>query len=634
MQIKRMNFGHFKVWAVLASFFLLLSNSAVRASSEMGNLDRIDIWVAVDESASLTSASVRAEKDALRAIIQSPEVRHGGVRIGVLPFSSGKNSPRRVSTCELTEVNDEGRDQLLKCVDQVVRQQKKGQSDTDFAGVIDAAVSGFGKSDATKVVLLLTDGKYDPDGDEIISPSEKSRLDASLENAKKNRVSLWALGFGKADKVALDEYVKAGDGGDKSCASRPEAVIADVTDLSTEMQRIIDFATCTGGTVGPANPKFEFAVNPLLSKVNIEVSAKSTLQSSSVSVSGPDGSLLCEDAEVEDNRWMCTESVGGNDGGIWTVTSSATGAIARATWNGSINIEVVKCLVKDGSTPQTAIKVSRNDGQDVDFDVETDVQWPRVVVSLSDANGQIYRSNKIELNQAIKGILSVEESPVGTRVDVDFDREVPEEERLLIRADQISNCVITTDPGQATTSSVVSPTTTDSNPPPPPPPPPPPWWLYVLGLMALLGIGGFVYSKFGGKKFPEEAELFVRNPINPAVFNSVEIIAGMRKVYFDVEVGRNGASVITTSKQDARYLLTLVDEESVQVKSLWKPEKDDDQDDDGDGQTSILAPKADVIPGEPITPLVGEPFNVRDCDSDSAPNRMDPVYLKVDWPEN
>lgn len=629
-----MNFGHFKVWAVLASFFLLLSNSAVRASSEMGNLDRIDIWVAVDESASLTSASVRAEKDALRAIIQSPEVRHGGVRIGVLPFSSGKNSPRRVSTCELTEVNDEGRDQLLKCVDQVVRQQKKGQSDTDFAGVIDAAVSGFGKSDATKVVLLLTDGKYDPDGDEIISPSEKSRLDASLENAKKNRVSLWALGFGKADKVALDEYVKAGDGGDKSCASRPEAVIADVTDLSTEMQRIIDFATCTGGTVGPANPKFEFAVNPLLSKVNIEVSAKSTLQSSSVSVSGPDGSLLCEDAEVEDNRWMCTESVGGNDGGIWTVTSSATGAIARATWNGSINIEVVKCLVKDGSTPQTAIKVSRNDGQDVDFDVETDVQWPRVVVSLSDANGQIYRSNKIELNQAIKGILSVEESPVGTRVDVDFDREVPEEERLLIRADQISNCVITTDPGQATTSSVVSPTTTDSNPPPPPPPPPPPWWLYVLGLMALLGIGGFVYSKFGGKKFPEEAELFVRNPINPAVFNSVEIIAGMRKVYFDVEVGRNGASVITTSKQDARYLLTLVDEESVQVKSLWKPEKDDDQDDDGDGQTSILAPKADVIPGEPITPLVGEPFNVRDCDSDSAPNRMDPVYLKVDWPEN
>ena len=625
---------------------ILSPNAGVYASSENDSMDRVDILIAVDESASLTSASVRAMKDALRTIIQAPEVRQGGVRIGVLPFSSGNNLPRRVSSCELTEINGESKQRLLNCVDQIVRQRKKGQSDTDFSGIIDSAITDFAKTDATKVILLLTDGKYDPDGDEIISPLEKSDLDKSLKNAKNNKVSLWALGFGKADKIALDSYVRAGDGGDKNCASRPEAVIADVTDLSAEMQRILDFATCTGGTLGAAYPKFEFVVNPLLSKVNIEVTAGVSLKQSAVSVTGPDGSLLCADAEIEGGRWVCTESVGGGDGGVWTVATSVKGALARATWNGSINVQVIKCLVEKESVPVAAVKVSRADGQSVNYDFDSDAQWPQVIVTLSDGKDQIYRTNEIELKKETTEILGIDEVPIGTHIDVDFNRDVSEEERLLIRADQISNCVLgpatvatTTSSSIMSTTTVASvPTTVASIPTTVAPigeeeQPASPWLLYLVGLFVLLAAGAFAYTKLGGKKFPDEAELFVRNPVNPAVFNSVEIIAGLRKVYFDLESGRNGASVVITTKQDARYKLTLVDEESLLVKSLWKPENVDDEGDDETDQTSILDIKAVVLPGEPITPLVGESFNVRDCDSESAPNKSDAVYLKVDWPE-
>lgn len=58
---------------------------------------------------------------------------------------------------------------MTKCVNQVVRQQKRGRADTDFAQAIEKAVSDFDDSQATKIVVLLTDGKYDPDGNESIS---------------------------------------------------------------------------------------------------------------------------------------------------------------------------------------------------------------------------------------------------------------------------------------------------------------------------------------------------------------------------------------------------------------------------------------------------------------------------------
>jgi hypothetical protein len=375
-------------------------------------------------------------------------------------------------------------------------------------------------------------------------------------------------------------------------------------------------------------------VNPLLSKVNIEVTASEPLLQSSVSVTAPNGTALCEDSVVEDGRWLCTESVDGADGGIWTVETLSKGAIARATWNGSINIQVVKCLVEKGATPAAAIKVSRSDGQLVDYEIAGVTQWPQVKVTLSDGKGQTYRTNEIELKREATEILGIEEVPLGTRVDIEFNRDVPEEERLLIRADQISNCELRDVVVQESTSTssipaVANPESCEASGSCPPSSPP--WWLYVLGLLALSGLVGFLYSKIGGKKFPNDAELLVRNPINPTVFNSAETIAGLRKVYFDVESGRNGASVVITAKQDARYLLTLVDEESIQVKSLWKPEKVDDESDEDVDQTSILAPEEEVLPGNPITPLVGESFNVRECDSDSAPNRSDAVYLKVDW---
>ena len=614
--------------------------SPVRAS-ESDTKDPVDIVVLVDESASLSSAAVRSEKDALKEIIGSSEIEDRGIRVGVLPFSSGSSSPRRLDNCSLTEIEHgpDSRSALMKCADEITRQRRRGSADTDFAAAITNALDTFDRSDASRIILLLTDGKYDPDGNESVSSIEQEALDAALKRANDERVSMWALGFGKADKAALTKYVESTAMGDPSCAAKPEAKIAAQIELASEIRRIIDHATCTGRITGSVNPDFEFPVSPLLSRVTIEVSSASgNVQIGDVSVKNANGDGVCASPETDRRgRWTCIEQVSGQDGGTWKV-SSAKGKklMALVTWNGSIEVVAQDCVVKKSQSPKTAIVLDRSDGLPVNFDINANVNWPQVVVRASDPSGVQLRKVDLTLDQLRNEIAGVAEFPLGTSIDIQMSTDVPEAQRLLVRAHQISSCTIVAENVPTTTSSpAMSSVTTIQNATPPTtlapkkcppdcPPPPPPYWLYALMFLVAVGVATW-YLRRRGRRFPDGSELAVRNRHNMKVFDTVQSIAGKSAVYFDVSMGPTGAKevVVVESKSDARYVLTRHDSESIAIESLFGRASVDNAEDEA----------AEPEVGEVVIVLNDEVFNPRESDPAGSEGKSDQIFMRVNWPE-
>ncbi len=616
----------------LAGLVLLafVGATPVLAAGEEGTSDPVDIIILVDESASLSSAAVRSEKEALQKIVSSIVISNEGIRLGILPFSSGADSPRDVPECDLTETDSSGIENLTKCVNQVVRQQKRGKADTDFAQAIEKAVSKFSDSQATKIVVLLTDGKYDPDGNESISPAEQATLDEVLQDAKNKKVSLWSLGFGKADIKALQSYIDKTFDGSESCSTKSTAVLAEGLDLSDKFEKIIDFATCTGHISGSANPDFDFSVSPLLSKINIEATAKTgSLRATSVAVKDANGEEICEEQKIVAGRWRCSETLSGDNAGKWTITDRTGKDLSiDVTYSGRINIEVIDCKTKNDQTPDPKIRLTRADGEEIDFDVEG-VNWPKVEYKVSRGEDDSFASGSNDLYSAESKILGSSNFAVGDKISVKPDSSG----QLLIRVVSIANCTLfVVEPSTTSSSStteVTPPTTlapdcklTNSCPPPPPP-----TWPWVLAVLVLAAGAFFAWKKMG-KKFPEDSELQFQNQFNKSVFLTAEDISGQRKVYFNANVTSSGSFEveICSSKIDARYVLTRDGVEFIKIVSLLKPEISSDDDGlDGDSVVEV---------GEPLSVLNGEQFDVRSCDAPNTIGKSEQIILRVLWPED
>ena len=624
----------FLVGLVLLAF---VGATPVLAAGEEGTPDPVDIIILVDESASLSSAAVRSEKEALLKIVSSIVISHEGIRLGILPFSSGANSPRSVPECDLTETDSTGIENLTKCVNQVVRQQKRGQADTDFAQAIQTAVADFSNPQATKIVVLLTDGKYDPDGNESISPEEQDSLDEVLQEAKDNKVSLWSLGFGKADIKALQSYIDKTFDGSESCSTKSTAVLAKGLDLSEKFEKIIDFATCTGHISGSANPDFNFSVSPLLSKINIEATAKTgSLRVSSVVVKDANGEEMCEEPELVKGRWRCSETLTGDNAGEWTITDrTGKGLSVDITSTGRVNIEVTDCKIKENQTPEPKIRLTRADEEEIDFDVEG-VKWPKVEYKVARGEDDSFASGTKDLYSSENTILGSSEFSTGDKISLKLAADTDPSGQLLIRVVGIANCTLfvdvptTTTSTSSTTTVVVTPPTTLApdckltNSCPPPPPPTWPWLLAVLVIAA----GAFFAWKKMGKKFPEDAELQFQNQFNKSVFLTAENISGQRKVYFTANVTSSGSFEveICSSKADARYVMTRDGVEFIKIVSLFKPEtSSEDENLDGDPVVEV---------GEPLSVLNGEPFDVRSCDAPNVIGKSEQIILRVQWPED
>jgi hypothetical protein len=97
----------------------------------------------------------------------------------------------------------------------------------------------------------------------MTSPSEQQSLDDALLYAKKNKVFLWALGFGQADIPTLNQYVA--DAADPElaakCPAAPKALPGTAENLSEQIQDIIKSWTNSDGTKkdtqSPLSPKLD-----------------------------------------------------------------------------------------------------------------------------------------------------------------------------------------------------------------------------------------------------------------------------------------------------------------------------------------------------------------------------------------
>lgn len=492
---------------------LVAGLAAVGPALAESAVDDVDLIILVDESESLSSADLEAEREAVRQIVSLPILASRNIRVGVWPFSSGSESPRVLPECDLGPLDDEGRLRLTElCPPLLVRQTQDDRSNTDFARAISLAVDRLAKSvdsGRSAAIILLTDGRYDPDGNQVTDEGEQLFLDASLVAARENKISIWPIGFGRADQTALAQMAAAGGEFPESCGSQPEATLATSSSLPVQVTKVVAALTCTPEPKEPQPTPSEYFVHPMIDTLSIVVTGTDGLQPEVKNAFGK-SECLNEWRQVA-GQWSCLIRLDGSTAGNWKVQASP-GSLALWQVSGEIAIDVEDC----DSRPK--VVVSRADGRPINWDVDfpaDEVDWPWAEVVPENA-----------------GVGS------GTRTETrlsapEFDAPVSSEDSfrvVLARRDGISQAVRASRTGSCVrrppppTSEVT--TTTITNPPPPatpvtssppgeptpdPNPPGTPWLLLAIASVLVLGVAAVVVRSARKKsRFPGGTEILQR----------------------------------------------------------------------------------------------------------------------------
>ncbi|NDA80385.1 MAG: VWA domain-containing protein [Actinobacteria bacterium] len=490
----------FSVFVTLVSIFSpWVLSTELRADSV--SRDNIDIYVLVDESTSLSQKDVQLEREAVQSIVSLQTIKKRGIRVGVVPFSSGKSSPRAIEGCDLVPVDD-GNDLLLvECAKKITRQFSDA-GNTDFAGAFNFVADAVGDSnekDRVPVIILLTDGIYDPDGNEITSDEEVKSLDDAIARLSELKIPIWALGFGQANLEALTRYSEATRRESLNCDADANARTVETDSIAIQLKVIVGEATCSDVSAPEPIPSKRF-VHPLIDTVVVTVSTKN---SDPPTLTSPTGESLCANdfREISERVFQCTVSEDGKDPGIWTVDAAAGSLV---TWEFFGNV-----LLDFDSCPEpTGIRLSRIDGNPVQFD-SADL-WPSVEVSLDGSrkgdlilDAEVVSLGSVISNVPNSGILTAE-AITGSRRN-----GLP---RLNVK---IASCDLAAPPAPSTT---VPPTTTIPAPPPPSCEEldncPPPLWPWIV--LAVLSIaGGFLALRWRRSRiFPAGTILTQKSPVN------------------------------------------------------------------------------------------------------------------------
>ena len=519
--------------------------------------DDIDIYILVDESSSLSFSDIKREQEAVEGIVSLDLLKKRGIRVGVIPFSSGPSSPRRLENCELVPIDD-GNDRVLKDCAKYIRRQFSEAGNTDFAAAfkfVAKIVASSNSSSRTSSIILLTDGIYDPDGDEKSSVEEKESLDTALAVLKESNVSIWSLGFGSANKTKLDEYSDmASPRINSNCDDvKPNARIVEPEDLIFQLQAIAAEATCTIIDEPTFTPSERF-IHPLISTVIIKVN---TVDGKEPVLETEVGGLPCSDAWVNpsdsDLVFQCVVSPKAKDSGIWTVVAS-TGS--KATWQlvGDLVIKFDQCPLP------TSLSLARADGDKINFAGAT--LWPEIEFDLIDEAGAVVRL----LGSKIADAGSVDISEVASKLttgDKKYTlRAAVKTTEGIPRLNAVSAiCVLATPPTTTTTT-----TTTTTIPPPPPCTPgvdctceergdcPPPWVLIILTTLGLIAaVFGFRFWK-KSRIFPEGTVLEQQSPLVANSWINEQNISGLRK--FALVIGSGDMLSVESYGGEAQYLLS------------------------------------------------------------------------------
>lgn len=538
------------VVAVICIGIAVLKHSPQGVSADGSKQDNIDIYILVDESASLSASDIKREQEAVEGIIGLELLKKRGIQVGIVPFSSGSGSPRKLEGCKLIPIDD-GNDRILKDCAKTIQRQFNESGNTDFAAAfeyVSELVRVSNDPTRTSSIILMTDGIYDPDGDDKLSEEEAKKLADALDGLNKSNISIWSLGFGAADETKLKEYSqKASPRINTNCDDvKPNARIVELADLTFQLQAIAGEATCI--TVDPPQliPSERF-IHPLISTVIVKVVTSDGREPTLITTSGGDP---CSDSWIEfvDGVFQCLASPSASDTDYWTVTEPLG---SRASWQllGDVVINFDQCPAP------TILTLARADGGNINFAGAT--LWPEVQFDLTDKVGDVVSSlgvkvaDKSSVNlDEINSKLKSSDKKYTLRASLQTTKGVP---RLNAKP---ATCRLDTPvPATTTTSS----TTTTTAPPPPCtpgidcPPPPPPWALIIfLSLLPLIGIFAYKYWK-KSRNFPEGTVFEQQSPLVANSWINQQDISGTH--IFALNIGSGDMLSIEPYGTEASYIV-------------------------------------------------------------------------------
>jgi len=526
--------GGMKCRKALICFLVSLTSLSVPPSApakadEPDNKD-IDLVILVDESTSLSPGDVEQEQLAVRNIIALPQLLDQRIRVSVLPFSSGPNSPRLVTGCEFTELNPVGQDYLLKyCPDQIRRERRDDGPDaagnTDFAKAIDVAIQKLrevGSDSRRKAILLLTDGRYDPDGNQSVATEEDSALNAALDRARVGEVSIWPLGFGDTysiDFEALSRYASSGYQGQGECP-KPEAALSAPDQLAAQIYGIISAVACID--VQPPRPTpSTFDLHPLVDQISAVVLGSKdepTMKDSS-------GNVVC--AGQWENRsgvYSCQLSIDGSRPGEWMVIGSGDSQIV---WVASG--EIVVSLEAWDARP--TLEMKRRDNNPINW--SDDYSWPTVeVFEFAESREPTRPAYEVELSKE-SHLLELDRDTQSVVAEL-----VPMSDEKLKGISLVDRAECEISP-PASTSPVTEPDVTipsevdpgDDSGSETDPDPSFPWWILVLGAAIVVLMGRSAHRLRSQNRFTSSTVIKQRNPNGRNQIEVPEVYAaGVREI--------------------------------------------------------------------------------------------------------
>ncbi|MFD9907765.1 VWA domain-containing protein [Streptomyces sp. NPDC059063] len=273
--------------AVFASLLAPAGQDPVPAADSAPSFPAVNYAVAVDESASLAAADMKAEK-AAAARIALGDVSSSS-HVTVFGFAAAESGDQRAvdPVCPRTTLDAAGRETIGDCVGKLRGRKKSEGTGTDFPSAIRQGVHDLTAGTDTsepRVLFLLTDGKMDvADSPKYGDPAHREaegerQLKAALRDAARQNVQIWPLGFGSdPDKKQLDRI--AAGGYQKGCVELPSATpkahkVSGAEDVATTLEKIFAAAHCLRHEEGPSErppATLEIGISPLATVGSIVV---------------------------------------------------------------------------------------------------------------------------------------------------------------------------------------------------------------------------------------------------------------------------------------------------------------------------------------------------------------------------
>ena len=490
----------------------------------------LELVILADESTSMSLSDINSEIDAIVEMVSRRELSGDSIttRIAVAGFGSGLNAVDE--KCAMRQVETSNINEFRDCVAKIKRRSGSGVA-TDFASAFEYAAEIFKDTNATnpsRAVILLTDGKYDPNGKRgngQPTSSEDAKLNDATGALRALRAQIWPIGFGKVIEAELQELARSGASSECDSAQQPEAIIGQ-DGLKSEFLLEILGATLCVTIKPPQSTPFDLEVHPFTN--NVVITIRGAVSDPEVKIKGSDKSL-CTDAwlDAADGSLACEVSVDAEDVGVWTVTSE-DGATAETSLSGEIAIKFQSCAVNEA-----VIEIQRSalgGTSEVKWLTGGGINYPEASISAGDAEVRFTADGSIK-KVDLSGLVLAETDTLL----VSLSGEQGDFVWLTAISDscQIGAPTGSTEAGTSGDEGTTGPGLTDD-------PPRPPWMKILLGF-ALLGLVAWLLKRRSASgKFPIGADLKQRisSQGSDAQWSSRVDLSGRKKV--GMSYGANG----------------------------------------------------------------------------------------------